>query len=305
MAGFFNNFYYGKAGKADFTPDQLPTNRVQLFFDMLRVRFTGLFGLNLLYILFCVPAIVWTIINIAVLNTVVADPATAQGAMGLIVTYLLGMIPCLGIAGIGAPGMMYVLRNWARDQHSFVMSDFKDALKGNWKQGLAVGLFNGLSLLLMYVCYMYYGQMAASSLFWVVPQMFCVVVGAVWWMMNMVIYPMMVTYDMKLSQLLRNSAIIVLARLPWSLLFLVGSLLVPLVCFLFIPHVSAMLVGGLIYLLVGFALTGFVYASYANSCFDRFLNPRIEGAQVNQGLRDPSLDDFDDEEDASEPPEQP
>ena len=37
MSGLFNNFYYGKAGKADFTPEQLPKNRVQLFFSMLRV----------------------------------------------------------------------------------------------------------------------------------------------------------------------------------------------------------------------------------------------------------------------------
>ena len=36
MSGLFNSFYYGKAGKADFTPDQLPKNRVQLFFSMLR-----------------------------------------------------------------------------------------------------------------------------------------------------------------------------------------------------------------------------------------------------------------------------
>ena len=49
MSSFFNNFYYGKAGKADFTPDQLPKNRVELFFSTLRVRFGGLFGLSLLY----------------------------------------------------------------------------------------------------------------------------------------------------------------------------------------------------------------------------------------------------------------
>ena len=47
MSSFFNNFYYGKAGKADFTPDQLPKNRVELFFSTLRVRFGGLFGLSL------------------------------------------------------------------------------------------------------------------------------------------------------------------------------------------------------------------------------------------------------------------
>ena len=49
MSGLFNNFYYGKAGKADFTPEQLPKNRVQLFFSMLRVRLSGLIGLGGLF----------------------------------------------------------------------------------------------------------------------------------------------------------------------------------------------------------------------------------------------------------------
>ena len=48
MSGMMNNFYYGKAGQADFTPEQLPANRVQLFFSMFRIRFSGLIGMNLL-----------------------------------------------------------------------------------------------------------------------------------------------------------------------------------------------------------------------------------------------------------------
>ena len=50
---------------------------------------------------------------------------------------------------------------------------------------------------------------------------------------------------------------------------------------------------GLYYLVIGYALYQFMTVSYANSCFDRFLNPRIEGADVNKGLRDPSYDDED------------
>ena len=38
------------------------------------------------------------------------------------------------------------------------------------------------------------------------------------------------------------------------------------------------------------------------SCFDRYLNPRIEGAKVNMGLRDPKYnDEDDDEEDENDP----
>ena len=43
-------------------------------------------------------------------------------------------------------------------------------------------------------------------------------------------------------------------------------------------------------------------ARYTNAVFDRFLNPRIEGAKVNQGLRQ-STDDDEDDEDPEERPD--
>ena len=289
---FFNRFYYGKAGQADYTPDRLPANRRALFFEMLRVRLGGLVGVNLLYLAFCLPALIWSFINLQVLvYALQTEEQTSLSALsGMLSWYLLGMIPCLTLAGVGATGEMYVLRNWARDQHAFVLSDFKDAVKGNWRCGLAVGLINGLSLFLGYICYMFYGQMAAQSPLWLVPQMLSLTLCGVWWMMNMVIFPMMVTYDMKLGHLIRNSAIIVVARLPWSILFLAGTVGVPVaVALLFFP--SGALGITIIYLVIGFALTGFIYASYANSCFDKYLNPRIEGAQVGRGLRQADEDE--------------
>ena len=291
MSGFINNYYYGKAGKADFTPESLPDSRVKLFFEMLRIHFGGICAVNLMYLVFSIPAVLWTIINYTVLMAVEADPTATNSNM---VFYLLGMVPCLTLSGAGAPGLMYVLRNWARDQHAFTFSDFRDAVKGNWKHGLVVGLINGISLLVSYVAVIYYGQMAAQNFVWIVPQMLVVMMLALWWMINMLIFNMMVTYEMNLKVLIRNCALIVLARLPWSLLFLAGSSVLPLLIALFVPY--GYLVLALLYLVAGFALTGFVYASYGNSCFDRYLNPKIEGAPVNMGLRDKSLDEDDEDE---------
>lgn len=292
MSGFINNYYYGKAGKADFTPENLPDSRVKLFFEMLRIHFGGICAVNLMYLVFSIPAILWTFINYAVLMSVELDASAISGNM---VVYLLGMVPCLALAGVGAPGQMYILRNWARDQHAFMFSDFKDAVKGNWKQGLVVGLINGVSLLVSYVAMVYYGQMSAQSFIWVVPQMMVLMILVLWWMINMLIFNMMVTYDMTLKVLIRNCALIVLARLPWSLLFLAGSFLVPLAIAYFVPYGYLVII--LLYLVAGFGLTGFIYASYGNSCFDKYLNPKIEGAPVNMGLRDKSLDEDDEDED--------
>ena len=52
------------------------------------------------------------------------------------------------------------------------------------------------------------------------------------------------------------------------------------------------------YALIGFSISRFVTASYTNAVFDRFINTRIEGAKVNQGLYKP--DDEDEEEETTE-----
>lgn len=308
MSGMMNNFYYGKAGQADFTPEQLPANRVQLFFSMFRIRLSGLVGMNLLYLLFALPAILWTVFNLLAMGSAgnvynEAGELISQVAleteqlMGYVNVYLLGMIPCLMILSFGTVGVTYVLRNWARDQHSFVMSDFRDAIKNNWKQTLLVGLINGLSLSVTFVCYRYYGMMASESVFWIIPRTLVVIICALWWMVNMLIFPMMVTYDMKFGTLVRNSFIMGLARLPFTVLFsAVPVILTALIAF-FVPY--GWLVMLVFYVLLGLSGVLFMQVSYAVSCFDRYLNPRIEGAQVNMGLRDPRYadDDEDDDED--------
>ena len=52
---FMNNYYYGKSGKGDYTPEDLPKTRWQLFWEMLRVRFNGLCRMNLIYMLPWIP----------------------------------------------------------------------------------------------------------------------------------------------------------------------------------------------------------------------------------------------------------
>ena len=37
-----NSFYYGKSGKGDYRKEDLPKNRWQLFWEMLRIRLSGL-----------------------------------------------------------------------------------------------------------------------------------------------------------------------------------------------------------------------------------------------------------------------
>ena len=59
----------------------------------------------------------------------------------------------------------------------------------------------------------------------------------------------------------------------------------------------ALLALGAYYLIVGNGFSRFVFASFTNGVFDRFINIHIEGVEVNRGLATEEEDDDDEEED--------
>ena len=316
-----NRFYYGKSGKGDFTKEDLPETRMQLFWEMLRVRFTGLFKLNLIYVLAWIPAII--VIGRGLIMAynglsamaemqaqVDAGAATAEalaqmnGDMteyfkAVLMQTLLFLIPAIGITGPFTAGLCYVTRNWARDEHSFVWSDYWQVVKENWKQALPTSIITGLVPMMLYMCYTFYGQMAGDNVFFLVPQALSIMVGVVWLCSLLYIYPQMVTYEMNYKTLLRNSLIMAISCLPMTVGLKLLSIVPAVICFVvafFTPYaVYAFLVYAVYYILIGFALSRFVGASYTNGVFDRMLNARIEGAQVNRGLYN---EDEDEEEEA-------
>lgn len=329
-----NNYYYGKSGKGDFRKEDMPENRWELFWDTLRTRLSALCRLNLMYMLIWLPTMIVLLLTfmggLSNLNAIVAAKegtlqATVEQSAGeenavsyteeqiaemknlnlpdflraLLSSTLLTLIPCIAITGPATAGVAYVTRNWARDEHAFIWSDFKDAVKENWKQGLVISLITAVLPFLIYVGWTFYGQMAQQQSFMVIPQMLLLFLGLIWALSVTYMYPLMVTYQLKMKDLLRNGLLLGVARLPMSvgvrLLHCVPTLLCVLLAYLWNPMYGALILFGY-YLLIGFSLSRFVTASYTNGVFDKYLNTRIEGAKVNQGLRQPSDEDEEDEE---------
>ena len=201
FGNLMNNYFYGKSGKGDYRVEDMPQNRRQLFGAVLKVRWSALVGVNLLQVLFWLPAAAWTILNYITLVSGAGDP------VNLLSTYLLILIPLIAITGPFTAGATYVLRNWARDEHSFVWSDFWDAVKGNWKQGLVVSVISGLMPYVLYMGYTFYGTMANTKSFvFMIPLAILFLVFIVWKLSEMIIYTLMVTYDLKTKDLIRHSA---------------------------------------------------------------------------------------------------
>ena len=292
-----NNYFYGKQGQGDFTIENLPQNRRQLFGEVLKVRWSSLFGVNLLYMIAWIPAIIWTFINaMALFGMLSAEDATElQSAGGLLSSWLLIMIPCIAITGPFNAGVTYVLRNWARDEHSFVLSDFKDAVKANWKQALAVSTISGALPFLVYTGFTFYSGMMGSSLIFALPLALVLLLGIIWSLASMLMMPMLITYDLKLKDVIRNSVLLSLAKLPFAVLIKLATLVLPALAFglmLLIPDIQVhiLLVVVLLYLVFMVAFNKLITVSFANWLCETYLNARI-GAQTNIGLRPENWDD--------------
>lgn len=314
---FMNNYYYGKSGKGDYQKEDLPGTRWQLFWEMLRVRLAGLFRLNLvtaiawLPMMYILAQLVSNWFGLAgLVQTVELDRAAATPEQlavvenirplfnGLALRSLLFLVPAIALTGPFQAGMAYVTRNWSRDEHAFVWSDFKDAFIANWKQSLFIAFVTGLIPLIIFVGYQFYGGMIAQNILFIVPQMLTVMLGVLWMLATFYFYPLIVSYQLSLSMLLKNGLLLAVARLPQTaglrLVLLIPSLIVVLVTW-FMPSSALYVLMGLAayYLLIGNAMARFVSASLSNAVFDRFINSKIDGVQTNRGLVNP--EDLDDE----------
>ena len=305
-----NNFYYGKSGKGDFNKDDLPTNRWQLFWEMLRVRFSALIRLNLMYVVAWLPTMIVLMIGALSLTTgmITEDGQVVENvveqAQSILFFTLVLLIPCVTITGIVTPGVAYVTRNWSRDEHAFIWSDFKDAVKENWKQGIVLSLVTSLVPIIVYTCWNFYGSLASTqSAFMMVPQVLVLMVGVIWYLAITYMHPLIVSYKLKMKDVLRNGVLLAIARLPMSVgirLLHCLPMVIGVGLAFFVSPMYCILGLFAYYLIIGFSLSRFVTASYTNGVFDRFINSKIEGAVVNRGLNTEADDDEDEDEEETE-----
>ena len=223
--------------------------------------------------------------------------------VGMLQFTLIMLIPCIFITGPWTAGVSYVTRNWARDEHAFLWSDMKDAMKENWKQALGLSAITSVIPILAWTCWQFYGELAVNNWFMTIPQMVTMMIAAIWFLAITYAFPMLVTYKMSFATIIRNSLLLAVGRLPLSvgirllhcvpvllavvLTFLLNSLWVPLGLFAY-------------YVLIGYTLSRFVTASFTNAQFDKYINSRIEGAEVNRGLAEEDDEDYEEEEEERE-----
>jgi uncharacterized membrane protein YesL len=156
----------------------------------------------------------------------------------------------------------------------------------------------------VYTSWNFYGNMASTQgVFFMIPQMLVVTIAIVWMLSLVFMYPIIVQYEIKTMGLIKNGLMLAIARLPQTVGIRLVTLVpaaIAVVALLMTNSLLALLILAAYYIIVGFCLTRFVYASFTNGVFDKYINSHMEGVQVNRGLSTELDDDDDEEEDSSQ-----
>ncbi len=179
------------------------------------------------------------------------------------VLYALGGLAIFTFGPVNA-GTAYVLRNLVSGEPVFVWSDFLYALKRNWKQALPFGIIDiGIIAILSWNIYTMFSSenFLTSLFFWT-----SVVIFILYFFMRYYMYVQMVTFDLTVFKMIKNSLIFTLVGLKRNVVALLGILICIILEVLFLFGLGGILLPFAVAapLALLFALFAYmkVYASY-------------------------------------------
>ena len=228
MGIFFRN--YDKPGPG-VDPDAPRKRSFFRFFDIFFRKLSHFSRANLLYSAALIPTYIITffVVSFIMLNTV-GEILGMQDGTDFIVIVLSVIFTNFYISVMGAgpatAGMTYIMRNFAREDHAWIGSDFKDNVKSNFKQSIIVFVIDIVATVVMFYAIYIYGQMSGAISYL---KYFLYVISFIYMMMHMYIYPIMVTFKLSIKDIYRNSFIFALGKLPSNFLVIIALFFIHIV----------------------------------------------------------------------------
>lgn len=305
--GLITRLLEGKEKSEEYARSTLPTNRWQLFWDIFKGNFSKIVKVNLLILLFCLPMAIVLVLSLMYSESVgitypfgsnlgigypavpamqgVSEWLNLQGDLFMYIGILVTSI----LASVGLAGGMYVIRNMVWTEGIFVSNDFWRGVKLNFKNALQTAIFFCM-ILLVSTSLINFADFAlaageverSAEIMLRISMAASYVFLALAAMMSLWMIALGVNYNMGFLTMLRNSFLMTIGTLPQTVFFGVLAL-VPFLLFMlgsgfFIAlAVMAVLFFGLAYMLL-------VWLDFAQWVFDKYINPKIEGAKVGRGI---------------------
>ncbi|MFA6309638.1 MAG: hypothetical protein WC677_07910 [Clostridia bacterium] len=288
MAGFFKFVDYNKVGKG-VEKGQPQKNGLMLFLELYVRKFWLLVRLNIMYFVFSIPAILIAIfVTTSLLSLFYVDAFNGMPFMEyfkkdidfarLFTVMITFMSVFFGIVVVGPvfAGFTKILRSFSREEPAFIWSDFKDCAFANLKQSIAISLinlFSGLFIVFDIYISLYMNvtnKTAGTSLVFTVITFMILIIGLIFLMMQIYIYPMMITFKMSIKDIYKNALLFAFMRF-------IPNLLILIICFVIFALTFIYYLVGLILLpLITLSTVGFILTFYA----DRQLRKHIDKNQT-------------------------
>ncbi len=304
--GFLHQLIVGKDKAEGYARASLPSNRWELFFDIVKGRFWKLVLLNIMMLIGLILPLMLLLYNY--LNKAALDaslPYSAHIGAGYPIyedlklqgmyyasqlegQMFLLLIPALMIAGVVCSGIFYIMRNLVWSEGVFIAPDFWKGLKDNILHFLLIFFMLGVVIWMTRQS----SNLAAISIaagdgnfFISLSSAAVVIVSVLFGIMCLYMMTLTVTYKLKFFQLIRNAFILTLGLFLPNLLFAALTFSPIILTLLLSPIMPSILSFVLmIYLLLGFSGGALIWTTYSHWVFDRFINDRVEGAQKNRGI---------------------
>ncbi|MBO7289202.1 MAG: YesL family protein [Clostridia bacterium] len=262
--------------------------RFFLFFEVFFGKLTKLIGLNFMYFVCLLPLILGVYYSVIV-NSLIETPGDILRYPPIVFTpSLLGTVLLalsVFITGPATAGFTYVIRNMQRREHTWIMSDFFEHFKKNFKQGIIMSIIDIAVCMVLYVAlmfYLYIMPVDAPEMGTLIPMMGAMFVGAVsivflW--AHFYIYTMMVTFKLDFGKLFKNSLIFAIAKLPLNILItlFLGLIAGGLIYTLTITGIIA----GIFIPVIFFSLTGFITIFSTYPTIDKVMLQKVNKRVLN------------------------
>lgn len=182
-------------------------------------KFWDMVVLNLLYFLFSLPAIaIYTLIGLLFLGNAgdaVGGALAAEGMTDIQILELKAAVHIVlsvgfgflmtALLGSGAPraGLSFVLRNYSREEHAFLWSDFLENTKKNLGKGTVIFLIDVLFTFIICLDIASYG---GAGTFWgLIASYIALFIFIIYILMHPYIYMILVTFGLKLKAAYKNA----------------------------------------------------------------------------------------------------
>ncbi len=252
-----------------------------VFFEVLKRKFWNLIKVNMMYVVFNALALFIALyISSFFMQKIVIDNGTGDFVIRLVFAAFLTLIPLITIGPVQA-GFTYILRNYSREEHAFIWSDFKENILKNFKQGIIITVIDIFVMFILGFALNVYTTM--TGLLSVAATAFTVLSIVMFIIMHFYIYPMLVTVKLNVKSIYKNALIFSLIKFIPNVLMLILNLVVIFVAF-YIP-----LIGAVLYVFILPSFIGLMNNFYANPLINKYVvDPNIsnEAEEENQADND-------------------